>query len=426
MKQFLDGILARYGNYLSTYRALACLGVVSLIAELAYAIINQSAIPPYVQEIGLTAHVGLIYAVFLGVETVFKSPLGSVGDRIGRKPLLVIGALVSSVTALVFTLTRDLWALLVLRSFDGLAAAAIWPTVTAAMSGSVDSSRRTTAMSVMIVTYISGLALGPLIGGLANDMTNSRLTSFYVVSGMFLVTALIAFFLTPCRSKEEMDASHGHDARQMRLSDLLIGLIAMPDMIFLALLAFFGIGLLIPIAKLFAMNEVGMSETKYGGLFLPVALGVASLSLFSGKLGDRWGKARSVRLGIALSALAMWAITGSSEVWEFALSAMFLGVGFVIAMPAWLALVSDMASPHSRGAVIGALGTAQGLGAVLGVASGSYLYKMVPLNFGFISFESHRTPFVVSALTLSLCFMLAVIFVHETEKRRIGKLREES
>ncbi len=418
--------MARYVNYFSTYSALACLGAVSLVAELAYGIINQSAIPPYIQEIGLTAHIGLIYAAFLGVETVFKSPLGSIGDRIGRKPLLVCGALISAATALGFTLTRKLWVLLVLRSFDGFAAAAIWPTITAAMSGSVSSNRRTTAMSVMIITYISGLALGPLVGGLANDLTDSRLTSFYVVSIMFVATALIAFFLTPNRSMEEKETAHGSDARPMRLSDLIFGLIAIPDMIFLALLAFFGIGLLIPVAKLFAMNEVGMSETQYGSLFLPVALGVASLSLFSGRLGDRWGKPRSVKLGIGLSALAMWAIASSSKVWELALASMLLGIGFVIAMPAWLALVADMASPLSRGAVIGGLGTAQGVGAVLGVTAGSYLYKMVPLNLGFINFESHRTPFVVSALVLTICLALAIIFVRHTEKRRIGEYGSEA
>ena len=79
-------VLALYRSLLSTYRALIYLGIVSAVAELAYGVMNQSAIPPYVQELGLTAHIGLIYAGFLVVETIFKSPMGSLGDRLGRRP----------------------------------------------------------------------------------------------------------------------------------------------------------------------------------------------------------------------------------------------------------------------------------------------------------------------------------------------------
>jgi len=415
--------LAWYRSRLSTYKALIYLGIVSGMAELAYGIMNQSAIPPYVQELGLTAHIGIIFAAFLLVETGFKSPMGSLGDRLGRRPLIVGGALISAFTAFGMTVVRRLWALLALRAFDGLAAAAIWPTMVAAMGGSVGSQRRTTAMSVFTVTYIGGLALGPLLGGIANDVTDSRLTSFYIVSVLFLITAAIACFLTPHRSREETEAAHGAGERPFRLSDIAVGLKAVPDMMLLAFTAFFAIGLLIPVVKLFAMNELGMSETGYGGLVFPVALAVAGVSLASGRIGDRWGKARSVRTGLLISAAAMWTITVVRGVWELATAGMFLGIGFVLAMPAWLALVSDMASPWTRGAVIGALGTAQGVGAILGASAGSYLYKMVRIDLWGIEFataNSHYSPFVVSAGALTICLGLSLLFVKEGDRRRIA------
>lgn len=46
------------GSPFSTYGVLIYLGIVSAVAELAYGIINQSAIPPYVQELGLTSRIG--------------------------------------------------------------------------------------------------------------------------------------------------------------------------------------------------------------------------------------------------------------------------------------------------------------------------------------------------------------------------------
>jgi len=267
------------------------------------------------------------------------------------------------------------------------------------------------------------LALGPLLGGIANDVTDSRLTSFYIVSVLFLITAAVACFLTPHRLREETEAASEAGGRSFRLSDIALGLKAVPDMMLLAFTAFFAIGLLIPIVKLFAMNELGMSETGYGGLVFPIALAVAGASLASGRIGDRWGKARSVRTGLLISAAAMWTITVVRGVWELATAGMFLGIGFVLAMPAWLALVSDMASPWTRGAVIGALGTAQGVGAILGASAGSYLYKMVRIDVWGIEFataNSHYSPFVVSAGALTICLGLSLLFVKEGDRRRIA------
>jgi DHA1 family multidrug resistance protein-like MFS transporter len=387
------------------------------MASLGYGIVNQSAIPPYVREIGLVAQIGIIWAAFLVAETAFKSPLGSLGDRIGRRPLIVGGALLSGLSALGMTRATGLGPILALRAVDGLAAAAIWPTVTAALGGCVGPRRRTTAMSVMLVTYIAGLAVGPFLGGIANDSTGSRLTSFYLAGVLFLSAAVVSFFLIPTRVREE-EGVHERGPG-LRIGHLLLGLKGVPDMMLLAFTAFFGIGLLVPIVKLFAMDEFGMSETAYGGVVLPVALGVAAAALVSGRLGDRWGKARSVRLGITISALAMWMILPARHPWQLAVAGMFLGIGFVVAMPAWLALVADMASPWTRGAVIGALGTAQGIGAILGAALGAYLYKLVGVQLWGIEVRSHYSPFVLSAVMLSVCLGLAILFVKEGECRRM-------
>jgi len=404
----------------STYSTLIGLSIVTGVAELAYGIVNQSAIPPYVMELGLTEYIGIIFAMFLIVETLLKSPMGSLGDRIGRRPLLVGGSLLSMCTALGVVVFPSLWGLLTLRAFDGIAAAAIWPTMVAAVSGCVDEKRRTTAMSMLTVMYIAGVAVGPLIGGFANDLTDSRTTSFYLVSILFLLTAVCSYFLVPKRLHEEGHVEGRCPERPFRVGDLLIGLKALPDMMLMAFCAFFAVGLLMPIIKLFAMEELGMSETQYGALVFPIALAVAGVSIFSGMLSDRWGKARSIKLGIFLTALSMWVITTIGAALHLAIAGAFLGIGFALAMPAWLALVSDMSTSRMRGAVIGALGTAQGIGAIVGAGVGPYLYQHVPLDITGIGWSTHYTPFVASAVMLTIAFVLCLLFIRNGDTRKVG------
>jgi MFS transporter, DHA1 family, multidrug resistance protein len=417
----LGKLTTRWASLFVTYHTLIYLSIVSMIAELAYGMMNQSAIQPYLEQIGLKALAGTVIGTFLVVEAIFKSPMGSLGDRIGRRPLVVAGALVSAAAALGMTVAKGLPVLLVLRAFDGIAAAAVWPTMVAAVSGSVSPNRRTTAMSAITATYMIGIALGPALGGYANDATDSRLTSFYIVGALLVLTAVIAFFFVPHRSKEEeLQAGDGAEERTFRLSDVLLGIKTVPDMMLLAFIAFFAVGLLIPVAKYFAMDELHMSETAYGIVILPIALAVAVVSLFTERISSRWGKARSVHAGIFLISIAMWSFMVVRTHVELTCAGMFLGIGFVLTMPAWLAKVSDMAAPRVRGTVIGALGTAQGAGAVIGTYLSSHLYTNVRL--GFMGLGSHYTPFVLSAMALTICFVLSMIFVRENDGRRIGEV----
>ncbi len=70
------------GSFLHEYRALMILGRAALLAELAYAILNLSAMPMYVDK-GLHefSHYGLIFGTFLATEAVSRPALGALGDE---------------------------------------------------------------------------------------------------------------------------------------------------------------------------------------------------------------------------------------------------------------------------------------------------------------------------------------------------------
>ena len=88
-------------------------------------------------------------------------------------------------------------------------------------------------------------------------------------------------------------------------------------------------------------------------------------------------------------------------------------MGFVIAFPAWMALVSSLCDSSQRGAAIGAVGTAQGLGAILGVAISSLIYKFGPFNVGPIVIPVHGLPFLCCGVMLAISFTLAITTVHD-------------
>src|SRR4029450_13799551 len=119
-----------------------------------------------------TVWVALVSVAFLLCEGVAKGPFGILGDRVGRKNLIIAGPIISMVTALLTLLVHpsQWYFFMLLRVLDGLGAAALWTSALAMIADVVSEDRRSQAMSLFNVAYMVGIAVGPFIGGIANDL----------------------------------------------------------------------------------------------------------------------------------------------------------------------------------------------------------------------------------------------------------------
>ncbi|MGQ9540789.1 MAG: MFS transporter [Armatimonadota bacterium] len=401
-------------------RALLALVALAGVAELAYAVVNFSAMPPYLRfELGLGAWVGAIGAAFLLAETALKSLLGLLSDRFGRKRLLLVGPLISTVTAPLTVLVHHPLGLLLLRALDGMGAAALWPTIFAAVADVVEEKDRSTAMSLLNVTYLVGVAMGPLLGGAVNDLTGTRTASFYLAGVLFALATVVCLAGVPSRFPHHT-GEHGDpqtQAPRLLWREMWESAKMVPDTLLLGFISFFGIGMVMLLVKLYAMEVLHLSESGYGLLLLPPAVVFALASVPAGRIGDLWGKERAMRLGVGLAMAGMWPIPFVHNYWVLLVCGCIVGIGYILAIPAWMALVSEVGGKR-RGAVMGAVFTAQGVGAMLGAPLGAYLYDRVPLQIGAWKIPSHITPFLGTALALTISFALTVWFFRSGKQHR--------
>ena len=179
----------------------------------------------------------------------------------------------------------------------------------------------------------------------------------------------------------------------------------------LAFVMFAGIGCISLLVKKFALDEFGITETAFGQLVLGPALVIGLVAVPAGRLADRWGKAHCVQLGFSLAAVGLWGIPILHHIFRddlvtgktaFVLAAAVMGVGSVIAFPAWLALLTSLCEDRQRGTVFGAVSTAQGVGALAGALAGTALYDV-----------RHIVPFVAAAALVTLGALLALVFVRD-------------
>lgn len=357
-----------------------------------------------------------------------------------------------------------------LRALDGLGQAAMWPSLYAYVGDVVEENKRGAAMGAMNVVYMLGTAFAFLAGGFADDSFGPWLTkqetfgaaihrvghsihqgggsivshlhrhahiagaaaapvvpvvppnhqpeyyypSFYLASVLFALAVIAAMALKgrkPAAPAGQAGSPGEGSGETITRAQFLGALKTVPQFLGIAFVTFLGIGCIVPIMKLFVLAQFHVTETEFGILVLGPALIIAAVALPAGQLADRWGKARSVRLGFTLCALGLIAICGlyflHTGKFEFLAAATVLGIGFMIAFPAWLALLTVLGGEHQRGTIFAAVSTAQGLGALVGVALGTQAYDAV----------GHIAPFVAAAGFVTLGTILVLIFVRDSRLR---------
>ena len=382
---------------------------IAFFAELAYAMLNISTMPVYLSK---DRHfpegtIGMIVIAFLLSETIFKSPMGQLADRWGRKRLIVIGPAITIFTAIATILVpHDIGDLevvifIALRALDGIGVAMLWPAAFALVGETVEEDERQQSMSLLNLCYMSGIGLAMLIGGAANDylgrflernangnpqsifLSGEYSPSLYLAAFTCLLVSLVAYITLPSGRihREKMRSSKilGHtswDGLKMVFSTAK----DIPGYLLLGAVTFIGIGFPLVIIKLFALDQFGMSESQFGLLVLPAMIGMAVFAMPMGRYGEKIGRHKAVHLGLLLCALGVSLISlgAFSPLLRngliFMLGGLPLGFGFLLTIPAWYASVSEI-NEERRAANIGAVMTAQGFGAIIGSAIGSQMYQ---------------------------------------------------
>jgi len=397
--------------------AIVC---VAVFGELGYTTVNVSAMPVYIHDLRLGDHlVGIAMLSFLVTEGLLKSPFGILGDRFGRKVMMIAGPLLSTATAVLTPHVQHPFALILLRIFDGIGAAALWPSAFSLIGDHVPENRRTAAMSYFNIAYLIGVAVGPFLGGAIDDFARYRLHlhgaspvrfSFYLASVLFLLTSLIAVLVLP---NDHPGAGHAKATNEFDFKAFRAMMRRMPMILLMTFITFLGIGLIMAYVKLFLMAALHLTETDFGRMLLIPALLIAVLSAPMGALGDRLGKPLAIKIGIGTCAVSFWLMVLFLQRATLPIYGTLLGLGFVLAFPAWMALVSSLSDASQRGAAIGAVGTAQALGTIVGIGVGSFLYKQPGFRLGFLVVPNHGWPFLGCAVMLLTAFLIAVFAVHE-------------
>ena len=343
---------------------------------------------------------------------------GTLGDRIGRRRLLLIGAGAFAVASVAAAFSTSAEMLIATRALLGLAGATVAPsTLSLIRNMFLDAHERRVAVSIWITSYSIGGAIGPLIGGM--------LLEYFWWGSVFLISVPVMALLLvigPILLPEYRDPNAGRPdlasaalslaavlamifglkqiaqsgvgpapilsivaglvlgvvfvRRQLTLADPLIDLRLFRLPAFSASLATYGLAILVMFGGFLFLPQYlqlvrGLSPFEAGLWTLPWALAFVVGSMVTPRLARVVKPSALMSAGLAISAIGYWMVTSFDSTTGFpmfGLSAFVLSIGVAPVFTLTTDLIIGSAPPERAGAAGAISETSAEFGGALGIA----------------------------------------------------------
>jgi MFS family permease len=326
-------------------------------------------LPLYAAQSGASLMaVGWMSAAFLGTQLLFSYGSGRLSDRVGTRPMMLIGLITYALCSLGFYLWPNPVAFIWLRGMEGIAAAFFLPAALAYVAHHYPSGERGLRLGQLSASENLGLLLGPAVGGMIQNQWGMP-TLFLVLFGVCLLAGTLVFGMPePTRAV----APEVRETQSGVSQTLLLGAVA-----FRASSGGFANGMYFTVWPLF-MQRMGASTWEVGLSWTLFAVPAVILASWAGRLIDRWNPIVFAIAGGVTSTVMVMGYIRVSDV-STLLGLCFLeGIGFAFAYPAISALTLMVAPQNERGRIIGLVTSIRTLGALAGALVTPWLYEKNP------------------------------------------------
>lgn len=390
-------------------RVLVWMCVIIAVNQLGFGAIVP-VLPLYAKTFDVSASaIGATIAVYGVARLVAGLPGGGLCDRIGRRPTMLIGGLISAVGSFGCVIARNYPEFLVARFLSGLGAGLVLTAGAIVLADISPPQRRGRMMSTYNGVFLFAVGIGPWPGGLlAGHFGLSAPFSVYAVAS--LIAGAIAWYAVP--ETRDHAPSWKRESGGPRLSFLhQVGLMSRNVGFMLVCLIGFTnavvrTGAMFSVVPLLADSKLGLSAAQIGGGFaLGSVLGLLA-SYPAGSLADRIGrKPVIVPAALMTGAALLGYCYASSFVW-FAVASVFWGVASSINGAGPAAYVTDIAPPGMNAAAMSQYRVLADVGYVVG-----------PIGLGLLADgQGAEATLLFCAALISLAGLLFARYAPETHR----------
>jgi DHA1 family multidrug resistance protein-like MFS transporter len=357
--------------------------------------------PFYVKSFGASGSaLGALMATYGFLQFLFAPFWGSLSDRYGRKPILMIGVLGNAIAQLLFGLSSALWMLFAARALAGILSSATLPTAMAYIGDSTSKEERGGGMGMIGAAMGIGMVLGPGLGGVL--AVRSLSTPFFLASTLSMVALGLIFFFLPEPPREPNKVWQGK-ITGLQLGALWAALRGPLGVLFLmSFLLTFALTNFESVFGLYAADQYGYTTQQVGGVLTVVGMISAVMQgAATGPLTRRFGEVNVIRVSLLSSAFAFAFMTQAQTTAQILATVGFFIFSNSLINPSVSSLISKRTT-GGQGAAMGANNSFQSLGRVVGPLWAGNMYDI-----------NYNLPYLSGAFLMLIGFGVSTLALKE-------------
>jgi len=349
---------------------------------------------------------GWIFAITFVSAFIFSPIWGRIGDKYGRKKILIISATGIGLTVLLMGFATNVWQLFLLRFLMGIVTGFI-PISQAFIATQTPKNVAGKVLGTLQTGSITGTLMGPMLGGVLADSLGYA-TSFKMVSITVFISALIVIFgIKEVNVKLSDDEQ---DYKSYTSKEVFLHIVRKPVFLVVMLVsvlvqvAHFSVQ---PILSLFVAEIHGPASIAFfsGLAFSAAGLGNLLMTRRWGRLGDRIGYIKILIILLFAAGIVYFPGAFVTNIWQLVILRFLLGVSIGGIIPVRIAYIRQEAPLSMQGEVLGYNTSLRFLGNVIGPVLGGTLAGL----FGFSSV------FMVTSALLILSGFILLVTWHRHE-----------
>ncbi|MBS7637408.1 MFS transporter [Candidatus Bathyarchaeota archaeon] len=401
-----------YGEWWRLVERSALSDIMSLYVPSFFIFLGMSLVSPilpiYARSYGVSyALASLAISMYAIGRFIADIPTGMAADRFGRKPIMVLGTILLTVTSFLNALASSFWEFLSYRLIQGVGSS-MWMTGrTALLADMLKPEERGRVMGYFQAFMLIGSSAGPTIGGIVAAIWDLR-TPFY----FYALTGLVSLVITIVWIRE-IESPHDGRGKGQPLSIQVFSRLLSNRSYMMACLATFTVffmrtgirGTMIP---LYGDGVLGLDTASIGAVISYATFTNLLLTIPFGYSTDYFGRKPTILFSLIVTAASSLMFPMTSDYFQLSLAAVLLGIGTTGAGQAPLALATDASINEPKGLSMGLYRLFGDVGFVIG-----------PIALGLISdYYGLRTPFYFTAVLVFINALLILLLAEETYSRR--------
>jgi MFS family permease len=371
--------------------------------------------------------IGILYSIFSAAQLIFSPLWGSLSDRFGRRPIMLLSTFGAAVSYVMFGLADSYWMLLVSRAIAGI----MGGNISAAQAYIADVTKpeeRAAGMGLIGAAFGLGFVIGPaaatalLHPSFPSVMESLGASAFsqwvlahkleapgFFAALLSFISFLLVVFKLPESVKE--GATYGSARKGIFSADFwrqfAPGTSASPVIALLfagTLFIWIGQGTMFSAFPMFCERKLGMSPDKVGIQFFYIGIFTAVMQGFLLRMiAKRFSEKNLFLSGTILNTIAMFSYVVVDSQAALLVSLFIMATGNSLIQPSIASLISKEAKPEEVGSLLGTSQSVAGLGRVIGPAWGGFW-----ISFGV------NMPFLITGFILLPAIWMAVRLKRKT------------